>query len=137
MSSLTQQDLSAIEQLFAAYGEAWTKGDAAGCAVLFTADGDGFAIDGAILRGPTEIRQYYEQHLPGKYKDLVMSDYQLEPPRALSQDVVLINGSWQLHGFANRDPEVTVPVHATFIVTKTGSAWRYAAVRMMVPFGMA
>ena len=132
---LTSEDQAGIQQLFQVYGEAWSSGDAAGCAALYAPDGDAFAIDGEVLTGPQDIEAYYEQHLSGKYKDLTMSDFELAPARALGQDIALMDGSWQLTGFrtATGDP-MPVKVRATFIMRKVGSEWLYVAVRLMVPF---
>ena len=75
------------------------------------------------------------QHLSGKYKNLAMSDLELAPPRALGQDLSLMDGSSQLSGFLTDtgDP-MPVTVRATFIMRKMGTEWRYVAVRLMVPF---
>lgn len=132
---LSTQDQEGIQQLFQAYGEAWGNGDAAACAALYTPDGDAFAIDGAVLTGPAEVRQYYEEHLSGKYKNLTMSDLDVSPPRALGPDVALMDASWQLSGFRTPNGEaMPVQVRATFIMRKVGSEWRYVAMRLMVPF---
>ncbi|MDA1349245.1 MAG: SgcJ/EcaC family oxidoreductase [Chloroflexi bacterium] len=135
MFELTPEDHAGIQRLFQMYGEAWGNGDPAGCAALYAPDGDCFAIDGEVLAGPQELKEYYEQHLSGKYKDLAMSDLDLVLPRALGQDLSLMDGSWQLSGFrtATGDP-MPVTVRATFIMRRVGSEWRYVAVRMMVPF---
>ena len=65
MFELTSEDQAGIQQLFQVYGEAWSSGDAAGCAALYAPDGDAFAIDGEVLTGPQDIEAYFEQQLSG------------------------------------------------------------------------
>ena len=135
MSHFSEADLKAIDSLFQAYGAAWGQADAAGCAALFADDGDAVAADGALLRSPAEIRQYYEKELSGKYAGVTMSDFTVDPVRALSGDVALMNVSWRLNGVTDvATGHSSVMVRGTFIVRREGTDWRFVAVRFMVPF---
>ena len=138
MLRLSDTDLEAIDRVFKAYGAAWGQADAAGCAALFAADGDAVAADGALLRSPAEIKQYYEKELSGKYAGVTMIDFALDPVRALSDDVALMNVSWRLHGVSDAAAgRGSVLVRGTFVVRREDTDWRFVAVRFMVPFRMA
>jgi uncharacterized protein (TIGR02246 family) len=138
MSRLSETDLKAIDSVFQAYGAAWGQADAAGCASLFAADGDAIAADGALLRSPAEIKQYYEKELSGKYAGVTMTDFTLDPVRALSDNVALMNVSWRLNGVSDAATgSGPVLVRGTFVVRREGTDWRFVAVRFMVPFRMA
>lgn len=138
MSHLSEADRQAIDNLFQIYGAAWSKADAAACAALFTADGDAIAADGTLLRSPAEIRQYYEKELSGKYAGATMSDFAVDPVRALADDVALWNASWRLNGLSDAaDGTTSVMVRGTFIVRREQDDWRFVAVRFMVPFSVA
>lgn len=133
MSQLTAEDRAAIQELFQAYGEAWGRGDAPACAELFAPESDVFAMDGAVLNGPAEVRAYYEEHLSGKYKGLGLTDLEVSDPRALADNLAVMNAFWRLSGL--RDPvDDSVPVRSTFVMEKRDGHWRYVAVRFMVPF---
>lgn len=138
MRRLSETDLKAIDSVFQAYGASWGQADAAGCAALFAADGDAVAADGALLRSPAEIKHYYEKELSGKYAGVTMTDFMLDPVRALSDDVALMNVSWRLNGISDAAAgSSSVMVRGTFVVRREGTDWRFVAVRFMVPFRMA
>ncbi len=138
MSYLSEADLRAIDSLFQAYGAAWGNGDAAACAALYSADGDAIAADGTLLPSPAEIRQYYEKELSGKYAGVTMSDFAIDPVRALARDIALMNVNWRLNGLTDvKAGTSSVMVRGTFIIRREGSDWRFVAVRFMVPFEVA
>lgn len=66
MPELTAEDQGAILNLFQAYGDAWGRRDARGCAALYAADGDLIAADGEVCAGPDAVEAYY----PG-YRNLL------------------------------------------------------------------
>jgi uncharacterized protein (TIGR02246 family) len=119
---LSAQDQLDIESLFRAYGEAWGKRDAKGCAALYASDGDAIAIDGELLASPQELEHHYERQLSGPYKDYQASNFEFGPIRALSSNMALQNGSWLLHGVKGRDQGVCV--RSTFVCRRDSGGWR-------------
>jgi uncharacterized protein (TIGR02246 family) len=127
MATLTPQDLAEIGALWQKYGDAIGRKDAAAVAVLFADDCDGIALDGTLLKGRSEIREYYDHNLSGRYAGLQITGVEFDPPRAITRDVALINGMWTVH---NLGPE-PVPVRSTLIVRRDADGWRYVAARFM------
>jgi uncharacterized protein (TIGR02246 family) len=70
MFQLSGEDQTGIQQLFQAYGEAWTRRAAAACAALYAPDGDAIALDGEVLSSPAELERYYARELSGAYAGL-------------------------------------------------------------------
>ncbi len=134
MFSLTQNDIDGINLLFQNYGTAWSARDVDGCVALYAEDGDAVAIDGSVLRGPEELRQYYDRELSGKYQQASVTNFAIDPPRALGSAVALLNASWRLEGNVGATTgHNSIPVHGTFVVRKRGAEWIFVAVRLAVP----
>lgn len=127
MVTLSPEDLAAIGALWEKYGDAIGRKDATAAAALFADDCDGVALDGTVLKGRNQIRDYYEQNWSGKYANLAISDAHFEPPWPITSDVVLINGRWLVHNISD-DP---IPVRSTLIVRRDADGWRYVAARFM------
>ena len=131
MAILTPQDLAEIGVLWEKYGDAIGRKDAAAVASLFAEDCDGIALDGTLLKGRAEIRQYYDHNLSGKYSAVQITGVEFDPPRAITGDVAMINGMWTVH---NIRPE-PVPVRSTLVVRRDPDGWRYVAARFMAALG--
>ena len=131
MASLTPGDLAAIGALWEKYGDAIGRKDAAAAAALFADDCDGIALDGTLLKGRAEIREYYEHNLSGKYADLQITGVEFDPPRPISGDVALINGSWIIHNIG----PAPVRVRSTLVMRRDPDGWRYVAARFMAALG--
>jgi uncharacterized protein (TIGR02246 family) len=128
MPALSADDQAAINALWERYGEAITSNkDGAAAAALYSEDCEVVGIDGSLLRGRQEIADYYKVQLSGKYAKLKMSDVAFELPRAISDTVAIINGSWMVHGLK---PEA-VRVRSTMILRRDPEGWRYVAARFM------
>lgn len=127
MATLSPQDLAEIGALWESYGDAIGQKDAAAIASLFADDCDGIALDGTVLKGRAEIREYYHHNLSGKYAGVQISGVEFEPPRAITSDVALINGMWTVHNIGPKPVEV----RSTLIVRRDTDGWRYVAVRFM------
>jgi uncharacterized protein (TIGR02246 family) len=127
MVTLSPEDLAAIGALWEKYGDAIGRKDAAAAAALFADDCDGIALDGTVLKGRAEIREYYAHHLSGKYADLQITGVEFDAPRAISADVALMNGTWLVHNI-QREP---VRVRSTLVMRRDPEGWRYVAARFM------
>jgi uncharacterized protein (TIGR02246 family) len=127
MASFSPEDLAEIGVLWDRYGDAMGRKDGAAAAALYADDCDGIALDGTLLRGRAEIKAYYDEQLLGKYAKLAITEVVFEPPRAVTSDVALINGTWVVH---NIRPQ-PVRVRSTLIVRRDPQGWRYVAARFM------
>jgi uncharacterized protein (TIGR02246 family) len=127
MPALSAEDQAAINTLWERYGEAIGNKDGAAAAALYSEDCDIIGIDGAMLHGRQEVAEYYNIQLSGKYASLKMSDVSFELPRSISRDVVIINGSWMVHGLK---PEA-VRVRSTMILRRDPDGWHYVATRYL------
>ena len=97
MTSLSPDDQAAIGVLWERYGEAMGRKDGAAAAALYSDDCDGIALDGTVLRGRAEIQAYYDEQLSGAYANASITEVEFDPPRPISKDVALINGTWIVH----------------------------------------
>jgi uncharacterized protein (TIGR02246 family) len=127
MATLTPQDLAEIGALWQRYGDAIGQKDAAAVALLFADDCDGITLDGTLLKGRAEIREYYDHNLTGKYARAQITGVEFDPPRAITSDVVMINGMWTVHNIAPQP----VPVRSTLVVRRDPDGWHYVAARFM------
>lgn len=127
MVSLSPEDLTAIGVLWEKYGDAIGRKDGAAAAALFADDCDGIALDGSVLKGRAEIRAYYDENLSGRYANLRITDVEFDAPRAISGDVVMINGTWIVHDIR----PAPVRVRSTLVVRRDPEGWRYVAARFM------
>ena len=127
MATLSPDDLAAIGALWEQYGDAIGRKDAAAAAALFADDCDGIALDGTVLTGRAEIREYYAPNLAGKYASLQITGVEFDAPRAVTADVALLNGTWLVHNI-QREP---VRVRSTLIMRRDPGGWRYVAARFM------
>lgn len=127
MPALSAEDQAAINTLWERYGEAIGNKDGDAAAALYSEDCDIIGIDGAMLHGRQEVAEYYNVQLSGKYASLKMSDVSFDLPQRISQDVVIINGSWMVHGLK---PE-PVRVRSTMILRRDPDGWRYVATRYL------
>jgi len=127
MVTLSPEDLAAIGALWETYGDAIGRKDAAAAAALFADDCDGVALDGTVLKGRAEIREYYAHNLSDKYANLQITGVEFDAPRAISADVAMMNGTWLVHNI-QREP---VRVHSTLVMRRDPGGWRYVAARFM------
>jgi len=128
MPALSADDQAAINNLWERYGEAiMSNKDGASAAALYSEDCEVIGIDGTLLRGRQEIAEYYKIQLSGKYANLKMSEVSFDLPRAISDDVAIINGSWMVHGLK----PAAVRVRSTMILRRDPEGWRYVAARFM------
>ena len=127
MVTLSPEDLAAIGALWEKYGDAIGRKDAAAAAALFADDCDAIGLDGTVLKGRAEIREYYAHNLSGKYADLQITGVEFDAPRAVTADVAMMNGTWIVHNL-QRDP---VRVRSTLVMRRDHDGWRYIAARFM------
>lgn len=125
MAELSQQNATAITQLWSDYGAAFARGDASAIAALFARDGDLTAVDGTRADGPEAIAAYYRDELLRKHEGVTLHSIELDPPRDVSTDVALMNATWLVHGVR---PE-PFRVRTTFVVRREPNGWRYVAAR--------
>jgi len=127
MSALSAADHAAITKLWERVGQAVGRKDGSAIGALYAEDADLIGIDGTVLHGRAAISDYYNIELHRKYANVQMTDVSFDPPRRLSGDVAILNGTWMVHGMR---PE-PVRVRSTMIVRRDDDGWHYVATRYM------
>jgi len=133
MPTLSMEDRAEIQQLWAEYGMAFGRADAAAIAALYVPDGDMVAVDGEMASGPEAIEAYYRRQLSGAYQAVSLADITLDAPRHISDGVALMNATWFVHG-ATPTP---FRVRSTFVLRRETAGWRYAAARFAAGLQMS
>jgi uncharacterized protein (TIGR02246 family) len=127
MPAFSKADQAAISKLWARVGEAVGAKDGTAIAALYSDDADLIGIDGTVLTGRKEIGDYYNVELHRKYANVTMTDVMFEPPRRITKDVAILNGTWMVHGMRAE----AIHVRSTMIVRRDRAGWRYVATRYM------
>jgi uncharacterized protein (TIGR02246 family) len=109
-----------LQKVADSYSAAWSKGDAAALAALYT--NDAFYIDSGIvlMKGRAEIEATFKQRFEGELKGTTIT---ISPGQArqIAPQVMISEGAWQVSGIATGD-SATPPPRAT---AATATAGRY------------
>ena len=111
-----------IEQIIAAYHDAWNKQDAAGVAALYTSDGVFVGSDvKAVSNGPAEIAEHYKDVFKRgtTHHDSATID-QMMP---LGNNAVMLVGEYHLSGQGQSGP-IKADGHYTAVDVLEGGAWK-------------
>lgn len=124
-SSVPAADESALRALLAQMVEAWNRGDSAGLAAAFTADGELVAGDGTLTSGRQEIERYFAGLLARLPKGTRFTA-PITGVRLVARDAALVSsgGGFLLPGETEVGPERR---GLQFLVAvRDGGAWRAA-----------
>ncbi len=132
---LTAQDEADIGRVLDDYMRLWTEGRAQACADLYDVAGDLLAVDGTFLRGPDDIKRYYDNVMSGKYSGFKIRNLRTIGIRSLGQGVALLDASWEVHAPSDDGSSSTVVAHpiGSLLVVHTNDLWKISAARLMVP----
>ena len=122
-------DEAAIRQVVQQQDDARNRGDWKVLAALFTEDAEQLTSAGQWRRGRAEIEKGIAQTMTTTYKG---GKYvtKVESVRVLAASVALADGTFEI---ANIGSGGSRRGHSTFVLVKSGNAWRIAATRSMVP----
>jgi uncharacterized protein (TIGR02246 family) len=120
-------DEAAVRDTVRKYMEARDRQDAKAIESLFTADADQLVSSGEWRKGRTELvkgTMASSQSTGGK------RTIEVESVRFVSQGVALADGHYDLTGLAGGQAR---HMWTSLLMVKTGSAWKIAAIRNMLP----
>jgi uncharacterized protein (TIGR02246 family) len=122
-------DDAAIRSVVQQHDDARNRGDWKALGALFTEDAEQLTSAGEWRRGRAEIEKGIAQTMSTTYKGGKYVS-KVATIRLLAPNVALADGSFEI---ANIGSGGSRRGHTTFVLVKSGSAWRIAASRSMVP----
>ena len=122
-------DEAAIRQVVQQQDEARNRGDWKALGALFTQDAEQMTSAGEWRRGRADIEKGVAQAMTTAYKGGKYSTT-IDSVKLLAPTVALADGSFHI---ANLGSGGSRRGHTTFVLLKSGNAWRIAASRSMVP----
>lgn len=119
---------AAIRRVVQQHDDARNRGDWKGVGQLFTDNADQLTSSGEWRRGRGQIEKGSEQATTTTYKG---GKYvtKVEAVRTITPDVAIADAAFEIQGIAGGSRKG----HTTYVLVKTGGAWRIAATRSMVP----
>ncbi len=122
-------DEAAIRQVVQQQDDARNRGDWKALGALFTQDAEQLTSVGEWRRGRADIEKGVAQSMTTTYKG---GRYvtKVESVRLLAPSVALADGAFEI---VNIGTGGSRRGHTTFVLVKSGNAWRIAASRSMVP----
>ncbi len=125
----TRNDESAIRELVRQYVAAREHTDAAATGRLFTEDADQLVSTGEWRKGREEV---VRGTLASSQASSGKRTITVESVRFIDSDVALAEGRYEIAGTGGT---ATRRMWTTLVVKRTGSGWRIAAIRNMLPAG--
>jgi uncharacterized protein (TIGR02246 family) len=122
-------DDAAIRRVVQQQDEARNRGDWKALSELFTQDAEQLTSSGTWRRGRAAIEKGVAQSMGSVYKGAKYTT-KVESVRMLAPTVAMTDGTFEISNIAGGS---TRRGHATYLLVKSGDAWRIAAVRSMVP----
>ena len=129
VSAPASADDAAIRRVVQQQDEARNRGDWKALSELFTQDGEQLTSSGTWRRGRAAIEKGVAQSMGSVYKGAKYTT-KVESVRMLAPTVAMTDGTFEISNIAGGS---TRRGHATYLLVKSGDAWRIAAVRSMVP----
>jgi uncharacterized protein (TIGR02246 family) len=120
-------DDAAVRALVARYHAAREVSDPAAIEALFTPDADQLVSSGTWRRGRDTL---VEGMLQSSQQNPGRRTLAVETVRMLAADVALADARYEIAGTAGAAPR---RMWSTFVALRTGSGWRIAAIRNMLP----
>ena len=119
---------AAIRRVVQQHDQTRTSGDWKGSANLFAEDGATLTSSGEWRRGRAAIEKGGAAAGAGVYKGAKYSTT-IDSVRLLAPTVALADGTFEISGIGGGSRKG----HSTYVLVKSGDAWRIAASRSMVP----
>ena len=120
-------DDAAVRRVIQQHDQTRTSGDWKGSANLFAEDGATLTSSGEWRRGRAQIEKGGATAGAGVYKGAKYSTT-IDSVRLLAPTVALADGTFEISGIGGSRKG-----HSTYVLVKSGDAWRIAASRSMVP----
>ena len=121
-------DVAAVRRVVQQHDQTRTSGDWKGSANLFAEDGATLTSSGEWRRGRAQIEKGGAAAGAGVYKGAKYATT-IESVRLLAPTVALADGTFEISGIGGGSRKG----HSTYVLVKSGEAWRIAASRSMVP----
>ena len=121
-------DDTAVRRVIQQHDQTRTSADWKGSANLFAEDGATLTSSGEWRRGRAQIEKGGAAAGAGVYKGAKYATT-IESVRLLAPTVALADGTFEISGIAGGSRKG----HSTYVLVKSGDAWRIAASRSMVP----
>jgi len=121
-------DDAAIRRVVQQHDQTRTSGDWKGSANLFAEDGATLTSSGEWRRGRAQIEKGGAAAGAGVYKGAKYATT-IDSVRLLAPTVALADGTFEISGIKGGSRKG----HSTYVLVKSGEAWRIAASRSMVP----
>jgi uncharacterized protein (TIGR02246 family) len=122
-------DETAIRRVVQQQDDARNRADWKALSELFTQDAEQLTSSGTWRRGRADIEKGVAQSMGSIYKGAKYTT-KVESVRMLAPTVAMADGAFEISNIAGGG---TRRGHATYLLVKSGDAWRIAAVRSMVP----
>lgn len=122
-------DDAAIRRVVQQQDEARNRGDWKALSELFTQDAEQLTSSGTWRRGRAAVEKGVAQTMGSVYKGAKYTT-KVESVRMLAPTVAMADGTFEISNIAGGS---TRRGHSTYLLVKSGDAWRIAAVRSMVP----
>lgn len=128
-SAPASADDTAIRRVVQQQDETRNRGDWKALSELFTQDAEQLTSSGTWRRGRAAIEKGVAQSMGSVYKGAKYAT-KVESVRMLAPTVAMADGTFEISNIAGGS---TRRGHTTYLLAKSGDAWRIAAVRSMVP----
>lgn len=125
----TRADETAIRQLIQQHDQTRTSGDWKGAANLFAEDGSTLTSAGEWRRGRAQVAKGGAALGAGVYKGAKYST-NVDNVRLLAPTVALADATFEISSIGGSGSRKG---HTTYVLVKSGDAWKIAATRSMVP----
>jgi uncharacterized protein (TIGR02246 family) len=122
-------DDAAIRRVIQQHDQTRTSGDWKGSANLFAEDGTTLTSSGEWRRGRAALEKGGAATGAGVYKGAKYATT-IDSVRLLAPTVALADGNFEISGIGGGGSRKG---HSTYVLVKSGDAWRIAASRSMVP----
>ena len=121
-------DEAAVRSVVQQHDQTRSKGDWKGVAGLYTPDGATLTSAGEWRRGHAQIEKGGAASGAGVYKGGKYTTT-IDAVRLLAPTVAIADGTFEISGIAGGSRKGNI----TYVLVKSGEAWRIAATRSMVP----
>ena len=121
-------DEAAVRGVIRQHDQTRTKGDWKGVGSLYTQDGATLTSAGEWRRGPAQIEKGGAAAGAGVYKGGKYTTT-IDSVRLLAPTVAIADGTFEISSIAGGSRKGNI----TYVLVKSGEAWRIAATRSMVP----
>jgi len=126
--AISGSDDAAIRRVIQQHDQTRTKGDWKGVGSLFTEDGATLTSAGEWRRGRAQIEKGGAAAAAGVYKGGKFTTT-IDAVRLLAPTVAIADGTFEIGGIAGGSRKG----NTTYVLVKSGEAWRIAATRSQVP----